>query len=245
MPLRNLTTQELRYVAREAHTQIEAALRFESSGYECNNLQVKQVKRIPLTIRQAFNFAWPIFKKRFGLFTAVLLTIFSAWVALEIVVIAGQRFGILLWAVAHLAFLVFVAGVEVGFLRICLALCDGREPRYADTFTHLALGPKFLVGQILYLLTTVIGLLLLVVPGVYFGVRYVLFGFCMASGETNLVRSFQQSAILSVDTKMYLLWILVALFALNAIGACLLGLGLFITVPLSVLMMTAFQLSMR
>jgi hypothetical protein len=56
------------------------------------------VKRIPISIRQAFNFAWPIFNKRFGLFTAVLLTVFGAWVALEIVVITGQRFGILLWA---------------------------------------------------------------------------------------------------------------------------------------------------
>ena len=75
------------------------------------------MKRNPISIRQTFTFAWPIFKKRFGLFTAVLLTIFGAWVALEIVVIAGQRFGILLWAAAHLAFLVFVAGLEVGFLQ--------------------------------------------------------------------------------------------------------------------------------
>jgi hypothetical protein len=98
----------------------------------------------PISIRQTFNFVWPIFKKRFGLFTAVLLTIFGAWVTLEIVVIAGQRFGILLWAVAHLAFLILVAGVEVGFLQICLALSDGGEPKFFDTFTHLTLGPKFL-----------------------------------------------------------------------------------------------------
>ncbi len=197
------------------------------------------MKRVPISIGQAFNFAWPIFKKRFGLFTAVLLTIFGAWVALEIVVIAGQRLGIVLWALAHLAFLVFVAGLEVGFLQICLALCDGREPTFADIFTHLALGPKFLAAQILYLLVVVIGLLLLVVPGVYFSVRYALFGFCMAAGETSLVRSFHQSASLSMGTKTYLLWILVILFVLNTAGACLLGLGLFITIPLSVLMMTA------
>lgn len=217
------------------------------SGYACDHLQVQQVKHIPLSVRQAFDFAWPIFKKRFGLFTAVLLTILGAWVALEIVVIAGQRLGIGLWVVAHLAFLVFVAGVEVGFLQICLALCDGREPTFADIFTHLALGPKFLVGQILYVLVVVIGLLLLVVPGAYFSVRYALFGFCMVAGETNLVRSFQQSAFLSMGTKIYLLRILVTLLAFNTVGACLLGFGLFITVPLSVLMMTAVyrQLSMR
>lgn len=197
------------------------------------------MKPVPLSIHQAFNFAWPIFKKRFGLFTAVLLTIFCAWVALEIVVITGQRLGIVLWAAAHLAFLVFVAGLEVGFLQICLALCAGREPRFADIFTRLALGPKFLACQILYLLVVVIGLLLLVVPGVYCGVRYALFGFCMAASKTSLVGSFQQSAILSTGTMTYLLRILVALFVLNTAGACLLGLGLFITVPLSVLMMTA------
>lgn len=193
----------------------------------------------PISIRQAFNFAWPIFKQRCGLFTAVLLAIFGAWAALEIVVITGQRFGILLWAVMHLAFLIFAAGMEVSFLQICLALYDGGESRFADTFTHLALGPKFLAGQILYLSMVVIGLLLLVVPGVYLSVRYALFGFCMAAGETNLVRSFQQSAILSMGAKAYLLRILVALFVFNVLGASLLGLGLFITLPLSVLMMTA------
>lgn len=210
-------------------------------------MQVQQKKPVPLSIRQAFNFAWPIFKKRFGLFTAVLLTIFGAWVALEIVVIAGQRLGIVLWAVAHLAFFIFVAGLEVGFLQICLALCDGGEPTFADIFTHLALGPKFLAGQILYLLAVVIGLLLLVIPGVFLGVRYALFGFCMAAGETNLVRSFQQSAILSMGAKTDLLWILVALVVLNLLGASLLGVGLFITIPLSVLIMTAVyrQLSLR
>jgi hypothetical protein len=197
------------------------------------------VKRDPISVRQAFGFAWPIFKKRFGLFTAVLLTILGAWFALEIVVIAGQRFGILLWVLMHLAFLIFVAGVEVGFLKICLAFYDGEEPTFADTFTHLTLGPKFFAGQMLYLLMAVIGLLLLVVPGVYFGLRYALFGFCMAAGETDLMRSFKRSAILSAGLKIYLLWIFVALFVFNALGAALLGLGLFITVPLSVLMMTA------
>jgi len=196
------------------------------------------VKHSPISMRHAFDFAWPALKKRFGLFTAVLLTILAAWVALEIVVIAGQRFGTLLWTVMHLAFLIFVAGVELGLLQICRALRDGKVPALADTFAHLPLGPKFLAAQILYLLMVVMGLLLLVVPGVYLGARYALFGFCFADGETDLLRCFQQSALLSKDATTGLLWILAGLLILNALGACLLALGLFITVPLSVLMMT-------
>jgi hypothetical protein len=196
------------------------------------------VKHSPISMRHAFDFAWPAFKKQFGLFTAVLLTILAAWAVLEIVVIAGQRFGILLWAVMHLAFLIFVAGVELGLLQICRALSDGKAPTFADTFAHLSLGPKFLAVQILYLLMVVIGLLLLVVPGVYLGVRYALFGFCFADGDTNLLRCFQQSALLSKGATTGLLGILAALLVLNVLGACLLALGLFIAVPLSVLIMT-------
>jgi hypothetical protein len=196
------------------------------------------VKHSPISIRHAFDFAWPAFKKRSGLFTAVLLTILAAWVILEIVVIAGQRFGILLWAVMHLAFLIFFAGVELGLIQICRALSDGKAPAFAETFAYLPLGAKFLAAQILYVLMVAIGLLLLVVPGVYFGVRYALFGFCFANGETNPLRCFQQSAILSKGATTGLLWILAALFIFNLLGASLLGLGLLITVPLSVLIMT-------
>jgi hypothetical protein len=197
------------------------------------------VNRNPISISQAVNFAWPALKKRFGLFTAVLLTIFAAWAALEIIVIAGQRFGILLWVAAHLAFLIFFAGIEVGVLQISLALYEGRDPTFADAFTRMALGPKFLASQTLYLLVVAVGLVFLVVPGVYLGVRYGLFGFRMAAGETSLIRSFHQSAILTRGTETYLSAIFVALLILNALGASLLGLGLFITAPLSVLVMTA------
>jgi hypothetical protein len=196
------------------------------------------VKLRPISLRHALDFAWPILKKHFGLFTAVLLTILAAWVVLEIVVIAGQRFGILLWTVMHLAFLIFFAGVEVGLLQICRALSDGKVPKFADTFAHLPLGRRFLAAQILYLLMVLIGLLLLVVPGVYLGVRCALFGFCFAGGETNLLRCFQQSATLSKGATTGLLRILAVLLVLNLLGASLLALGLFITVPLSVLVMT-------
>jgi len=196
------------------------------------------VKHRPISMRHAIDFAWPTLKKRFGLFAAVLLTVLAAWVVLEIVVIAGQRFGIVLWAAMHLAFLIFFAGMELGLLQICRALRDGKHLVFADTFAYLSAGPKFLAAQILYLLLVVIGLLLLIVPGVYLGVRYALFGFSFAGGETNMLRCFQQSALISKGATASLLRVLAALLLLNVLGASLLALGLFITVPLSVLIMT-------
>jgi hypothetical protein len=195
------------------------------------------VKLNSIIIHQAVNFAWATFKKHFGLLIAILLTILGAWIALEIVVIAGQRFGILWWTAAHLAFLVIFAGIEVGFIRTCFALYNGEKPAFANAFGLFTLGLKFLAGQTLYLLMTVVGLVFFIIPGVYLGVRYAFFGFCLIAGDESLRRSFQQSAMLSKGNMTHLLAIVGSLLVFNVLGACLLGIGLFITVPLSTLMM--------
>jgi hypothetical protein len=192
-----------------------------------------------ISISEAFNFAWPTLRKRFGLFAAILLTIVGAWAVLEIVVIGGQRFGITLWLAVHLVFLSFVAGVELGVLRVSLALYDGKEPLFADTFKQPAMGPRFLAGQAIYFLISTVGLLLFVAPGAYFSARYALFGFCIAAGDGDVMRSFQRSADLSAGVTIHLFSILLALFVLNVLGASLLGLGLFVTLPLSTLMLAA------
>ena len=189
-------------------------------------------------MRRSIAIAWPIFRQRPGLFVGILLTILGAWLLLELVVIAGQSSGIVLWVAAHSAFLLFFAGVEVGFLRVCLALIDGRDIAIGDAFRHFALGPKFFVGQLSYLLAVGVGLMLLIVPGVFLGVQYALFGFCLIDGETNPLRSFQRSSWLTVGMRTGLLRMLVFLLCLNVLGASLLGLGLFVTIPLSALTMT-------
>src|SRR5215472_14946675 len=141
-----------------------------TGGAHEGNCNAPNVKRQRVSLSQAVGFAWPAFRKHYRFFSVVLLTVFAAWIALEIVVIAGQRFGILLWTMAHFAFLSFFASVEIGLVQACLELYDGNDPKIADVFAHWSLGLKFLVGQIFFLLMVVVGLILFIVPGVYLGV---------------------------------------------------------------------------
>ena len=65
---------------------------------------------------------------------------------------------ILLWIIAHLVFLIFFSGVELGLLQVCLAFYEGKEPTVADALKNLELGPKFLAGQVFYLSLVAISL---------------------------------------------------------------------------------------
>jgi hypothetical protein len=201
--------------------------------------------RTLLSVREARWFARSTFTHHLGLFTSVLLTLVGTWVALEIVVIAGQRFGLVWWAVAHLAFLVVYLGIVAGFLHMCLVFYDGGAPTYGDTFTHMTLGPRLLVGHIVYLVIVVGGLALLVVPGIYLAMRFALFGYCLVEGETNVLRSFHRSALLTRNTQFPLLAIFVGVVFLNLLGASVFGLGVFVTIPFSVLLTAAIYRQLR
>ena len=165
----------------------------------------------------------------------------GAWVVLEIVVVAAQSLGILTWALAHIAFLLSFAGMEVGLLNVSLAFQDARNPTLADAFRHLNLGPPFLAGQLLYLAVVLVGLVFLVVPGIFLAARLSLFSFQIAARDSGVLRSFRQSAELTRGATGRLSVILVALVVFNLFGAALLGLGLVVTVPLSVLTMVSIH----
>ena len=186
-----------------------------------------------ISVHRAFDFAWPTFKDHWRIFLAILLSVLAAWIALEIVVITGQRLGLLLWIIAHLAFLIFFACTQIGFLRTCLALRDHREPRLADAFAPFSLGIRYLAALALYAFVVAVGLALLVIPGIFLGARYAFFGHSFADGEPSIGNAFRKAARLAAGTIPELAAILAVVLLFNLVGAAVLGVGLLITIPVS------------
>jgi uncharacterized membrane protein len=188
------------------------------------------------SISKAFHLAQEVYKEHIGLFTACMSTFFASWVVLEIIVIAGQRFGALLWMAAHLTFFVLFAGMEIGFIHICLMLHDGKQARYLELFRDLRLGVNFLFVQLVYFATVLVSLALLVVPGAYLGIKYTFYAFSFADRNSNLKQSFQQSTVTSQGSMWFLFWFSILILLFNLAGASILGIGLMMTVPVSALM---------
>ena len=191
-----------------------------------------------ISLRDAFTFARIKYKNHYLLFIAIMFTFFAIWVLLEIIVFAGQKLGIVFWAVAHLVFFMVFAGLQVGFIQICLAVVEGRAVSYSNLFSSLSLGVRFFMAQLFYLALCLVGFVLLIIPGFYWLTQYTMNGFCMAAHSTDLLSSFQNSAQISKNSKFSLFILLMAIILLNLVGASLLGVGLFVTVPVSVLVKT-------
>ena len=164
-----------------------------------------------------------------------MLILFASWVALEVAVITLQRFGIVVWLVLHFAFFVFFSGLMAGLHRMALETVEGKAPRLANLTALLGRGPTFLLAFCIYLVAVLSGLVLLVVPGIYVAVRYALFGQILAARSTTALEALRDAAALSEGRWWMLCVFLLLVLFLNLAGAAVLGLGLLITFPVSLL----------
>jgi hypothetical protein len=156
-------------------------------------------------------------------------------VALELSVVALHGFGVVLNLLLHLAFLVFASGLMVGLHGMAMEAVDGRVPHLRLLTVSLQRGPSYLLAFCLYFVSVVVGLLLLVVPGVYVAVRYALFGQVHATKQASALESLRDAGSFSHGQWWGVCRVLLATLALNLGGAALLGLGLVVSFPVSLL----------
>jgi hypothetical protein len=121
--------------------------------------------------------------------------------------------------------------LSLGATRIGLNLVSGREFNLGMLFGG---GKKLLPAfgaTILFGLMVVVGLLLLIVPGVYLALRYGFFLTAMVDRDLGVIDSFKYSSALTTNNRMNLF--LLALLGLLVMLAGLLALcvGLFFAIP--------------
>jgi hypothetical protein len=179
--------------------------------------------------------AWCAFEAHWRVFVLATLVLFGAWAGLELAVATLHRLGVALNVVLHLAFLVLFSGLMVGFHGIALQAIEGRAPTLKDLTGLLARGPTVLLAWCLYCLAVAAGLVLLVVPGVHIAVRYSLFGHVLASRQASALDALREAGSLAQGRWWALCRCLLAVAALNLAGAAILGLGLFISLPVGLL----------
>lgn len=186
-----------------------------------------------------FRIARTAFKANARVFVLSMLVLFASWVALELSVVALHRFGLVPNVLLHLAFLLFASGLIVGLHGIALEALDGRAPHLKRLTASLERGPSYLLAFGLYVASVAIGLALLVVPGVYVAVRYAPFGQVLAMKHASALEALRDSASLTQGRWWATCRVLLIALVLNLAGAALLGVGLLVSWPVSLLMVTS------
>jgi uncharacterized membrane protein len=187
----------------------------------------------------AIAYGWRAFKRNLG--PALLVgagSLATTLIANELAEGAERRGGFALVLVLGLAAQVVQIFWSYVWIRLGLVVHDAHEPRPSAVLCDLKTFVTFCAAALLYTVIVTLGLVLFVIPGLYLAVRYAFVSFLTADRRADVLGAFGESATLSRGVRWKLFFLMVVLFALNLIGAMFFGLGLFITVPVSVFALT-------
>lgn len=178
-----------------------------------------------LNIQAVFIKAWDLFKSQALLFVSFSLLIFS--VAMVFVYYL-QPYTIL--------FSVFLAPpLYAGFYLVANKIRRGEEVIYPDFFSGFQYGLLAIGISLFSQLVIGIGLVFLILPGIYFLVAYLLAVPMGIFAGTNLWTSLELSRVIVTRFWWKFFVLLILLIVYNGLGALLLGVGILITFPMTFL----------
>ncbi len=190
--------------------------------------------------------AWSLFKSHWVTFVAAELAILAAWVVLEAAVISlhhldlAPPLGWAAWLALHLAFLWLFAGLAAGIHAMALYVVDGGLPTMSGVVSRLSSAGSYLLASSVYWVSVILGLCLLIVPGVFVAVRWALFAQVFAAEPSSARMALQKAAALSADHRWPVFRLVLLTAGLNLGGLACLGIGFLVSFPVTVLLSALF-----
>lgn len=189
-----------------------------------------------LRVRRVLAVAWGAFPRCAPWILLLLLGWAGVWLLVEALVIGGAATpGRPLWLVLHVGYFLGTSFWEAAMLRVALDHLDGRRaaPRLALTDIRVAL--RFLIVKLILLPALLVGLAAGAVPGLYVVARFGLAPFYVVDRARGPWTALGQSGRATRGNRGRLMVLSLLLLLGNILGAALFGLGLIVTLPMTVL----------
>ena len=128
--------------------------------------------------------------------------------------------------------------IGIGLLNICLKFLDKQKPKYKDLFYYKPI-VNYLLASIVEGLIVIGGFILLIIPGIFFALRLQYAVYLVVDKDLGPVEAIKTSWKMTKGNAWNLFFFGILLGLINILGFLCLIIGLFVTVPLSMLA-TAF-----
>lgn len=119
----------------------------------------------------------------------------------------------------------------MGVIRITLKFADGSKSQFSDLWANFDMALDYLGASVLYGLIVVGGLILLIVPGIIWAIKFGFYGYFIIDRKSSAIDALKQSSALTNGEKGNLFVFGLAMIGVNLLGAICLGVGLLVSIP--------------
>jgi len=187
-----------------------------------------------LNISAAVSYGWQQFKKMPGYMIGLLAIII-------LISLIPSVLNMVVGKVKILAFIVSLAGivlqliVSLGLIKIMIAVYNGSKPGYGMLFDEANKIGKYFLASLLYALIVCAGMLLFIIPGIIWSIKYRFYPYFIVEKNAGVWESLDMSGKITNGNKWTLLGLSIVMTLLVLVSMIPFGLGVLITAPMSLL----------
>jgi uncharacterized membrane protein len=187
-------------------------------------------------IKAALEFGWETLRANVVFFlklfvVLILISIVPAMIFGKI----GSMGGTMLAIPMQFLNLVWQSIIGMGFLKICLKLHDQQPVEIADLWSCIPRILDYIVVKFVVGVIVAVGLVLLIIPGLIWAMQFYLGTYLVIDKEAGVGTALRGSSALTRGAKWDLGLFVGVLLLINLVGALFIGVGLLITIPISIL----------
>jgi len=188
-----------------------------------------------ISVKEALSYGWETFKKNWQFLVVTFIIVILAglipqWLhdwSRENMPNLSFIFTILGW------FVQMITGI--GTIVISLKIVDGKKPTYDDIYKHYNLILNFFLGSLIYGVVVLVGFILLIVPGIIWGIKYQYITYLIVDKKMAPMDAFRTSGKITNGAKLQLFYLGLAFIGITILGMIVFGLGLVISWPIVML----------
>lgn len=125
--------------------------------------------------------------------------------------------------------------LSMGLLFIAIRLVRKTETSFNDLFGQTSKIWKFIGANILYGLIILAGLILFIIPGIYFAIKYGFFRYLIVDKNMGIRESLKESARMTEGVKFDLVLIGIMFGLINILGVLAMGVGILLSIPVTMI----------
>lgn len=184
---------------------------------------------------EAVRFGWNTMKNNLGFFIGLLIIVWIVQYIPEVIAKSVEA--------PFLSMLIKIIGwilsiiVSLGLVKIVLRFADNSRGKFTDLFSQYRLFFKYLFGSILYGLIVLGGMILLIIPGIIWAIKFRFFDYFIVDKGLGPIEALKRSSAITRGVKWNLFVFILLLIVINLVGILCLFIGLFATIPTAMVAM--------
>ncbi len=190
-----------------------------------------------INIGNAVSYGWEQFKENVGFYIAVVIIL---WIAAAIpnflanigLYTNSTAVAVTFSVVFGIIGLVVSMFVNMAQVKIGLTACDQKPVDFEDLYSQYPKFLDFLIGNILYFLIVLGGLILLIIPGIYWGIKYHFFGYLILDQGMSPVEAIKKSGQITKGSWWHLFLLFLAMFGIVILGFIACCVGALVAIPI-------------